>query len=251
MAEIHLSIDKQVARLCLDNAKKHNALTWRMLEQLETHIAAIEANRHIRVAVLEAAPAKSFCAGAAIDEWSALHADDFAMRWVKEGHRIFDRLTRLSVPSIAILEAPVFGGGLELVAAVDWRIFSPNVTFALPETSIGIIPGWSGTQRLARLIPEPQLRAMVLLGKSLSAVDAQNCGFGQISDHPTVAAQTLIQETISRAPSANKIAKMMINAAVGENRDAMIEALGGGMAAAHEEKFTGVSAFLAKKKAIF
>ena len=248
MADIELDIQGQIARLVIDNPSKLNVLTMQMLRQLEAHIMAIEASRDIRLVTLEAAPSKAFCAGADIHEWSTLDPQSFANHWVREGHRIFDRLARLPMPTLAIVEAPVFGGGVELLAAVDWRIFSPNVNLSLPETSIGIVPAWSGTQRLARLLPEPILRAMVLMGRTLSAEEACRFGFADLVENPHSLAQQLMQEICARSPQANQIAKFMLNAAAYEDQYAMIDALAGGLAASMPQKEMGVAAFAEKRK---
>ena len=244
--EIHLTIEGMVARIKLDHAKKLNVLTWEMLKQLDQHISTIEQDDRVRAAILEAVPARAFCAGAAIDQWAEFEPQQFSKIWVREGHRIFNRLAHLSVPTLGIIEAPAYGGGLELIATLDWRILGPDSMLSLPETSIGIIPGWSGTQRLARLIPEPLLRAMTLMGKSLTAEAAAALGFCEVAENPQTKAEEMVTSILARGPEANRLAKMMINAGVGEERATMIEALAGGMAAASHDKATGVAAFKAK-----
>ena len=102
---------------------------------------------------------------------------DFARHWVREGHRIFDRLARLGKPTIAALNGHAFGGGLELAAACDIRVIAPRATLALPEAGVGIVPGWSGTQRVARLLPEPVVKEMALFGRRIAAERAVALGF--------------------------------------------------------------------------
>lgn len=251
MARLHYEKQGQIARLIIDNPSKLNALSWEMIMQLEDHAAAIEEDREIRVAVLEAAPAKMFCSGASVDDWGGLDPWEFSQRWLKDGHRIFDRLARLRVPSLGLVESPAMGGGVELLATLDWRVISPKATFSLPETSIGIIPGWSGTQRLERLLPEPVLRSMAVFGRKLSAEEAAGFGFAELADDPRKRSEELIANCISLGPDANRLSKMMINAGVGEGRQAFIEALGGGVAAAADEKKKGLAALKAKKRPEF
>jgi enoyl-CoA hydratase len=171
---------------------------------------------------------------------------------VRSGHRVFDRIARLSKPTIAVLTGNAFGGGLELAAACDIRVMAAKAQIALPESSVGIVPGWSGTQRLARLLPEPVLKEMALFGRRLSAERALALGFvAEVSDDPLAAAKAIAARLADTSPAATEVAKYMIHAAVGEDRDAMIEALGSGMIAASADKQEGVAAFRAKRKPVY
>ena len=251
MAVLSFAKQGQVARLTIDNPKKLNSLTSEMMLQLEAHVAAIEEDPEIRVAVLEAAPAKLFCSGASIDDWGGLDPWEFSQRWLREGHRILDRLARIRVPTLGLVEAPAMGGGLELIAALDWRVIGRDAAFSLPETSIGIIPGWSGTQRLGRLLPEAVLRSMVMFAKTLTAEEAATVGFAELADDPRKRSEELIAKCASLSPESNRVAKMMLNAGAGEGRQAYIEALGGSIAAVSGDKKKGLAAFKAKQKAKF
>jgi len=155
MSSVRLHVSGRIAELKLDNPVKLNAFTVEMLAQLAGHLDTIERNPDILCVVVTAAEARAFCSGADIEAWGDLSPAEFARHWVRGGHRIFDRLARLARPTIAALQAHAFGGGLELAAACDIRVMAPKATIALPEAGVGIVPGWSGTQRLARLLPEP------------------------------------------------------------------------------------------------
>lgn len=252
MSTIHLFIDGPVAELHLDNPARLNVLTLPMLKQLEANCAAIELNESIRVVLLTAKGDRAFCAGADIKAWSKLSPGGFARNWVREGHRIIDRLARLCVPTIAVLNSHAFGGGLELAVACDLRVMAPNATLALPETGIGIVPGWSGTQRLQRLLPEPVIREMALFGRRLSAGRALALGFvAEVSNDPRAAAKAMAEGVLENSPRALEISKYMINAGAGEDSAALIEALGGGMIAASADKQEGVAAFKQKRKPEF
>ena len=195
---------------------------------------------------------RAFCAGADITAWAELSPFDFARHWVREGHRIFDRLARLSKPTIAVIHAPAFGGGLELAAACDIRVMAPSATLALPEAQVGIVPGWSGTQRFARLIPEPVLKEMALFGRRIDAARAHGLGFvAEVADDPLALAQSIAAGLAKSSPRAVEVAKYQIHAAVDEDRSAMIEALGGGMIGASADKAEGVAAFVEKRKPAF
>ncbi|SNR60160.1 enoyl-CoA hydratase/isomerase family protein [Puniceibacterium sediminis] len=248
MSRVSLTIDGPIATLRLENPDKLNAFTPEMLRELDAHCAALEMERSIRCVILTASPAKAFCAGADIIAWGALSPFDFARHWVRDGHRIFDRLARLSHPTIAAIGAHAFGGGLELATACDIRIMAPRATLALPETQVGIVPGWSGTQRLTRLLPEPVVKEMALFGRRLNAERAHALGFvAEVSDDPEAMAREIAEKLGKTSPMATEVAKYQIHAAVGEDRSAMIEALGGAMIGASADKAEGVDAFANKR----
>jgi enoyl-CoA hydratase/carnithine racemase len=249
---VHLLMDGQVAEMRLDNPAKLNALTPDMLAQIAAHCDAIEARADVVAVVVTATGHRAFCTGADINAWAGLAPAEFARAWVRSGHRIFDRLARLSKPTIAVLEGHAYGGGLELAAACDIRVMSPKARLALPETGVGIVPGWSGTQRLARLLPEPVLKEMALFGRSLTAERALALGFvAEVAEDPCAAALEIADRLKATSPRATEVAKYMLHAGSGEDRGAMIEALGSGMTAATADKAEGVAAFRAKRKPEF
>lgn len=252
MSAVHLSVEDGIARLHLDNPGKLNAFTPEMLKSLEAHCGTLDADASVRVVLLTSEGDRAFCAGADIKAWAPLSPADFARHWVREGHRVFDRLARLSKPTIAVLQAHAFGGGLELATACDIRVMAPDATLALPEAQIGIVPGWSGTQRLLRLLPEPVVKEMALFGRRLTATRARELGFvAEISEVPLDWAMTLADAMKAGSPRAVEVAKYQIHAGVGEDAAAMIEALGGGMIGASADKAEGVAAFAEKRKPDF
>ncbi|MCQ0987137.1 enoyl-CoA hydratase/isomerase family protein [Jiella marina] len=249
MSTVHLRMHGSVAELRLDNPDKLNAFTMPMLEALEAHCATIDRDAAITAVVLTAEKAKAFCAGADIVAWGALSPAEFARHWIRDGHRIFDRLARLSKPTIAAIGAHAFGGGLELAATCDLRVMAPRATLALPEAGVGIVPGWSGTQRLVRLLGEPTVKEMALFGRRIGAERAVACGFAvEVAEDADAAAFAIAEEAKRLSPRATEAAKYMIHAAVGEDRAAMIETLAGGMIAATDDRNEGVAAFREKRK---
>ncbi|MCU0832192.1 MAG: enoyl-CoA hydratase/isomerase family protein [Rhizobiaceae bacterium] len=252
MSAVLFTVENRIATLTLDNPAKLNALTPGMLGELSRLCDVIEADASILGVILSASPSRAFCAGADINAWSDVPPQEFARHWVRGGHRVVDRLARLSKPTIAAINGHAFGGGLELAAACDIRVIAPAATLALPEAGVGIVPGWSGTQRLARLLPEPVLREVILFGRRLSAERALALGFvAEIAEEPLAAARAIAGGLANTSPCAVEVAKYMINAAVGEDAAAMVEALGSGMIAATADKQEGVAAFRAKRKPQF
>ena len=230
MSAVHLTIDGGMAELRLDNPAKLNAFTGPMLDQLAAHLETIERS-DARVVLLTAEEAKCFCSGADILAWGALSPAEFARYWVRGGHRIFDRLARLAQPTIAVLHAHAFGGGLELAAACDIRVMAPRATIALPE---------------------PVVKEMALFGRRIGADRALALGFAaEISDTPREAARAIAAKVLDLSPRAVEIAKSMIHAAAGEDHAAMVEALGSAAISASDDRNEGVTAFADKRKPLF
>ena len=248
MSEVSCTYTGDIAILTLSNEAKLNALTTDMLRGLEAHLIDLDRATDVRAVIVTGAGTRAFCCGADIAEWGGLSAADFARNWVRDGHRVFDRLARLSKPTIGALNGHAFGGGLELAACCDIRVMSPTATLALPEAKVGIVPGWSGTQRLARLIPETALKEMALFGRRLPAERGVALGFvSELSEDALAAAQEIASSLTDVSPRANELAKAMIHAAVGEDRGAAIEVLGSAAAAESDDRNEGVQAFLDKR----
>lgn len=249
---VRLHISGSIATLTLDNPAKLNCFTVDMLAQLSNHLELIEARPEIRAVVVTGEGEKAFCSGADINAWGDLSPADFARNWVRGGHRIFDRLARLAKPTVAALNGHAFGGGLELAAACDIRLISSKATVALPEAGVGIVPGWSGSQRLARLIPEGILKEMALFGRRIQADRLFACGFvAEVAEDVRATAQEIAQKAATLSPRATEITKAMIHAGQGEDSAALIEALGSAAISASADRQEGVAAFQAKRKPEF
>lgn len=252
MSGVALEVEGGIATLTLHNEAKYNALDIPMLEALDAHIGALERDTEVRVVILTGAGKKAFCSGADIGAWGRLSPAEFARHWVRDGHRLFDRIARLSKPTIAAVNGHAFGGGLELATACDLRIASPKTLLALPEARVGIVPGWSGTQRLVRLLGEVLVKEMALFGRRLEAARAQQCGFvAGIADEPLVAALDLAKQQAALSPRAVEITKSMILAGSGEDSAALVEALGSAAISASDDRAEGVAAFMEKRDAQF
>ena len=248
MSEVTCTYSGDVAVLTLSNEAKLNALTTRMLRQLDGILADIERNADVRTIIVTGAGQKAFCCGADIAEWGPLKPAEFARHWVREGHRVFDRLARIGKPTIAALNGHTFGGGLELAACCDIRVMASGATLALPEAQVGIVPGWSGTQRLTRLLPEPVIKEMALFGRRIAAERALALGFAaEIADDTVALAKDIAAGMAKLSPRANELTKAMIHGAVGEDAAAAIEMLGSAAAAASSDRDEGVAAFLEKR----
>lgn len=248
MSEVTFTQNSRAAVLTLTNENKLNALTTSMLSDIDRLLTDIEQDPSIRAVVLTGSGSKAFCCGADIAEWGKLTPAEFSRFWVRNGHRLFDRLARLCKPTIGAINGHAFGGGLELASCCDVRILSPRATLALPEAKIGIVPGWSGTHRLSRLFPESVLKEMALFCRRVSAERALALGFAaEIADNTLDMALQWVEELEAVSSQSNEYVKSMIHAAVGEDRGASIEALGSAVAAASDDCKEGVQAFLDKR----
>lgn len=240
-----------VAVIELARPEKLNALTPSMLVELEAIAARLDQSRSIRAVVLTGR-GKAFCVGADIMVWSALEPLDMWRAWIRDGHRVFDRLARLRQPLIAAINGHALGGGLELAAVADLRIAEPWASFGLPEASIGTCPGWSGTQRLVRQIGPSAVKFMALTGQHMDAEAALRTGFVQqiaVSGAVLDEALILAGRIAESAPVAVQLIKQLIDAAAGEAGAASLEGMAGALAATTRDAAEGVASFREKRKA--
>ena len=246
---VDLTRDGAVAHLRLNRPARRNALDPAMLARLAARIREIEGDDRIRV-VLLSGEGSAFCAGGDIDSWSGADPDAFGRYWIREGHNVFDSLARLRQPVIAVLDGHALGGGLELAACADLRVAETQIRIGQPETGLGTIPGWSGTQRAVRRFGAGLVRRMALAGEVFRAEEALALGLvDQVvpTGEGMAAARALAERILRRGPRATELAKMMINAAEGEERERVIESMAGALAAYSPEAAAGVAAFRARK----
>ncbi len=248
-----LEVESGVGILRIDREDKRNALDATMVDALGDLCRTIERRDDIAVLILTGR-GRSFCAGGDIAAWSEEAPTDFGRHWVRDGHDAFDRLARLRQPVIAVLNGHALGGGLELAACADYRIAEAHVKIGQPEAGLGIIAGWSGTQRAVRRFGAQNVRRMALFGAVYSAEEALALGIvDAVADTGAGVdtAQTLAHALLKRGPRATELTKMLINAAEGEERERVLESLAGRVAAASDELREGVSAFFEKRPADF
>jgi enoyl-CoA hydratase len=250
---VELTFEGPLARLTMKRADKLNALDRAMVDALAEAARVIEASRDARVAILSG-EGKAFCAGGDIAAWGGLPALEMWRDWTRAGHRAFEALARLRVPLIAALTGHAFGGGLELAAVADIRVAESGIKLGLPESGLGMAPGWSGTQRLVRRFGPSVVRRMALAGAMLSAEEGLAL---RLVDEVTAKgdgvarAEAIAAEIAKRGPVAVQMIKAMINFAEGEDRDAPIEGLAGALTATTEDLAEGVAAFREKRAPTF
>ncbi|NML75400.1 enoyl-CoA hydratase/isomerase family protein [Rhizobium sp. S-51] len=255
MAEtrIRLAVEASIATITLSRADKLNALDLDMLAELSIVLDRVEADSAVRVVILTG-EGKAFSAGGDIAAWGGMQAAEFGHQWVRYGHRIFDRLATLRMPVIAAMNGHALGGGLELAGAADIRIAERQAKIGLPETSLGMVPGWSGTQRLVRRFGAQIVRRMVLGGEMFVAEEARANGLVDLvveTGEVLKAARDYAARIAQRGPAAVEISKLMLSIASGEDNGAAVEALGSILVAKTGDLREGVSAFREKRTAEF
>ncbi len=252
-SRLELKLEGGIATLTIRRPEKLNALDAEMVAGLLPLCREIERSA-ARVAILTGEGAKAFSAGGDIAAWSGQAPEAFARHWVRDGHAAFDALARLAQPVIAVLNGHALGGGLELAACADYRIAEAHVRLGQPETGLGIIPGWSGTQRAVRRFGPQVVRRMALMGEVFTAEEGLALG---LVDRvvPTGAgmaeAESVARGVMARGGQATELTKMLINAAEGEETERVLEALAGAVAAASAELQEGLEAFREKRKPVF
>jgi enoyl-CoA hydratase/carnithine racemase len=242
--------DGPVATIELDRPERLNALTLAMLARIDVICAELEARTDVRAVVVRSTSTRAFCAGADVGEWSALGPEGMWRRWIAEGHRVFDRLARLPMPTIASISGVAFGGGLELALACDLRLASTEARFALPETRIGVVPGWGGTARLAALIGTGRAKQMALTGEPVGADEACRWGLvNEVVDATALAPRVrALAARIAEGPRlAVQVTKQLIDGSLPHGPTAALEALAAGFVAGSDDLAEGVAAFREKR----
>jgi len=193
---IQVQIEKQVVTLTISRPEALNALNTELLTEFSTALREIADHPEYRCLIIKGSGDKAFVAGADIAEmqqFSTRQAFDFSLF----GNRIFAQLEQLHLPTIAVVNGYALGGGMELAIACDIRIATPNAKFALPETGLGVIPGFGGTFRLARLIGEGHAKHMMYTGKMVNGEEAYRIGLVELLA-TTETIDEVLADTVSR-----------------------------------------------------
>ncbi|KAJ2682491.1 hypothetical protein H4R19_007120, partial [Coemansia spiralis] len=171
--------DAGIVTVALNRPRAKNALSRSVVAQLQQALAEIRADPAARAVVVHSRVPGVFCAGADLKERTAMAPPDVDA-FLHSMRAAFTDLERLPVPTIAALDGAALGGGLELALCCDLRIAGPRAVLGLPETSLAIIPGAGGTQRLTRLIGASRTKALVFTARRFAAADA--LAMGVVSD---------------------------------------------------------------------
>ncbi|MCM3491612.1 enoyl-CoA hydratase-related protein [Alkalihalophilus marmarensis] len=190
-----------------------NVLIDEVITQLDIIMRNILAEPTCRALVIRAAGEKAFVAGADIRQFPSL-TETSGMELVEKGKKVFDRIAHAPFPVICAINGLALGAGLELALACDIRIAEKKAKLGLPETSLGILPGYAGTQRLARLVGPGKAKQMIFTGVPISAVEAYEYGLiEEVAEdgESYQAALKLAEQIISKGPVAISKAKLAID----------------------------------------
>ncbi len=165
--------NNNIATITINREKKLNALNKETILELHDAFKALDQNKNIKVIILTGSGTKAFVAGADISEFADFDVSQGEFL-AKNGQEIlFDFVENLSTPVIAAVNGFALGGGLELAMACHFRIASDNAKMGLPEVSLGVIPGYGGTQRLPKLIGKGKAMELIMTANMLSAEEAK------------------------------------------------------------------------------
>lgn len=173
---ILVDITSAIAQVTINRPRKLNALNKETISELSSAFTTLENDRTIKVILLTGAGDKAFVAGADIAEFSNFSVEEGKLLAKKGQDQLFDLVQNLSKPVIAVVNGFALGGGLELAMACHFRIASDNAKMGLPEVSLGVIPGYGGTQRLAQLVGKGKAMELVMTASMIPAEEALGLG---------------------------------------------------------------------------
>ncbi len=234
------------------NRPKHlNSLNKKTLEELYEIIEVVEKDKNLSVLIITGEGEKAFVAGADITEMKDMNAID-AMAFSKLGNKVFEKIEKLGKIVIAAIYGYALGGGLELALACDIRIGNMKTKFGQPEVSLGIIPGFGGTQRLLHAVGIAKAKELIFTGDMIDAKEALTLGLlNKIEENPLEEAMDLGSKIVQKGPIALIQAKKAINFSYTKSiaLDYEIECFANCFAT--EDQKEGMNAFIEKRKADF
>ena len=167
--------ENQILNLVLDNVKGRNALSKEFIKDLNSEIDFVDGKKDIRTIIFTSSDKKIFCAGADLKERLTMSEND-TLEFVRLLRSTFHRISKIKIPTFSCIDGFALGGGLELALSTDIRVCSKNSVLGLPETSLGIIPGAGGTQRLSRLIGCNKAKELIFTGQKLNSEECLKLG---------------------------------------------------------------------------
>lgn len=250
-----VSIEDQTALVTINRPSKLNALNRQTLAEINTVFNELKKDPDVKVILLIGAGEKAFVAGADISEFADFSVEE-GTKLAAEGHRlVFDFIAHFPKPVIALVNGFALGGGLELAMAAHFRIASENAKMGLPETSLGVIPGYGGTQRLPQLVGRGIAMEMIMTAGMISAHKAAQ--YGLVNE--VVPQEELIAKGKAVAAKIMNNSMVAISAAIKAVNDNYVDGVNGfaseieafGQAFGTDDFKEGTQAFLQKRKADF
>jgi enoyl-CoA hydratase len=252
---ILVSIENGIGQITINRPSKLNALNVATIQELHDAFENLEKNHEVRVVVITGEGEKAFVAGADISEFANFSIEEGAQLAAQGQALLFDFVENLKTPVIAAINGFALGGGLELAMACHFRIASDNAKMGLPEVSLGVIPGYGGTQRLPQLVGKGRAMEMIMTAGMITAEDAYRAG---LVNHVVPQAELLeytkgiAQRIIKNSPIAIGKAIKAVNANFKDGVNGFeTEIRNFGKCFGTEDFKEGTTAFLEKRKASF
>lgn len=250
-----LEVSEGIAIVTLNRPKALNALNAATVYELDRIFDELAKDDNVKAIIVTGSGDKSFVAGADITEMRNYTAVE-GRRWGQLAQGVFSKIENTPKPVIAAVNGYALGGGCELAMACDIRIASEKAKFGQPESSLGIPPGFGGTQRLPRLVGKGRAKELLFTADMIDAAEAYRIGLANKVVAPGElinAAKTLAQKIMSRAPIAVQVCKTAVNEGLDVDLDSGIayEAEVFGLCFATEDQKEGMAAFVEKRKAVF
>lgn len=241
--------------LYINRPKVMNALNLEVLGEMENAVENFIGNEEIRVLIITGAGDKAFAAGADIEAQYPLNPEE-GRRWGLYGQEVLRLIENADKPIIAAVNGYALGGGCELAMACDIRLASEKAQLGLPEVSLGITPGYGGTQRLSRLVGEGKAKQLIFSAQRIKADEARRIGLvEEVFPHDVLIEESikLARQIAANAPMAVRYAKMQINQGLQTDLNTAIALEAGlfGLCFATKDQKEGMGAFLNKRKAVF
>lgn len=255
LENILLEHEKGIATIFINRPEKLNALNKATIQELHETLKLVDENPDVRVVVITGSGEKAFVAGADIAEFAHFSAEEGTLLAAK-GHQIlFDFIENMKTPVIAAINGFALGGGLELAMACHFRIASENAKMGLPETSLGVIPGYGGTQRLPQIIGKGRAMEMILTAGMIDAETAKMYGLVNhvvpqadlFSAYMTIATRIMKNSPVAISKAIEAVNANYISGVNGFE----VEIKNFGACFATDDFKEGTTAFLEKRKAEF
>lgn len=245
----------QIAWITINRPAQMNALNRTTIAELHTALVAINDDKNIGVVILTGSGEKAFVAGADIKEFAHFSIEEGKMLAKKGQDTLFDFVENMSKPVIAAVNGYALGGGLELAMASHIRVASDNARLGLPEVSLGVIPGYGGTQRLTQLVGKGKANEMVFTAGMIGAEDALK--WGLVNDVCTLEelagkVEKIASKILANSPMAIASAIRSINAQADKSKNGFeVEIDEFGKCFGTSEFKEGTTAFVEKRKPNF
>ncbi|HLB17882.1 MAG TPA: enoyl-CoA hydratase-related protein [Gaiellaceae bacterium] len=250
---IRVEREETVAIVTIDRQEALNALDVATLTELRDCLLELAGDDSARVVIVTGAGEKAFVAGADIKYMSGLDVEQ-AKEWGALGHETGRLLETMPKPTIAAINGFALGGGCELAVACDLRCAASGAKLGQPEVNLGIIPGWGGTQRLARLCGLGVAKELIFTGRVVGAEEALRIGLVNAVHDPVLdKAREVAMLLASKSPIALRLMKELANRALGGDHEQNLEAEGetfGELFSSADAK-EGLAAFVEKREPVF